>query len=216
LNKELKLKLKLNTVYSIGHSSHDWATFKGLLDVAGIEVVLDVRSYPASRLPHFNRYALEKRLFAEQIGYAFYGFKLGGRPASGVTDYEEMATNTMFIDGLAEVEATAMLVRAALMCSEHEPISCHRCLLVGRRLVERGVEVAHILRDGSIEPHQDTEERLLKLAHLSNANLLISRADRLAAAYRAQNLKLSRKMKGPPREYHGHDGVYPWAGWNDD
>lgn len=180
------------TVYSVGHSSHDWATFKGLLDVAGIEVVLDVRSNPASRLPHFNRSALEKRLFAAEIGYAFYGLELGGRPASGVTDYEQMATNPLFLDGLAQVEATARLVRAVLMCSEHEPLTCHRCLLVGRHLVERGVEVAHILRDGSIEPHDDTEERLLKLARLSTANLVISRADRLSAAYRAQNLKLSR------------------------
>jgi hypothetical protein len=108
-----------------------------------------------------------------------------------------MAEQPLFRQGLSEVQAIASPARLALMCSEHEPLTCHCCLLVGRRLVEREVEVAHILRDGRIEPHAETEERLLKLTRQSESDLLASREDRLARAYRVQNQTLwrSRTMK---------------------
>ena len=80
------------------------------------------------------------------------------------------------------------------MCAEHDPLICHRFLLVSRRLVERGIGVAHILRDGQIESHDQTEERLLKLTRPMESHLLVSRADQLAWAYHAQNQRL-RKLK---------------------
>ena len=51
----------MTLVFSIGHSNHDWETFKRLLETANIGTVADVRSSPASRLPHFNRAALKDR-----------------------------------------------------------------------------------------------------------------------------------------------------------
>ena len=101
-----------------------------------------------------------------------------------------MATNPLFMTGLDRVEELASRSRLVLMCSEHEPLECHRCLLVGRRLVERGVDVEHILRDGTIEPHAAAEDRLLKLTRQTESDLFASRADRLARAYRDQNLRL--------------------------
>ena len=47
------------------------------------------------------------------------------------------------------------------MCAEKEPLDCHRTLLVGRALDERGVKVEHILADGGLETHADTMDRLL-------------------------------------------------------
>ena len=91
----------MNTIYSVGHSSHDWPTFIRLLDAAGIGVVIDVRSNPASRLAHFNRTALKERLNAVGVGYLFLGLELGGRAREGgVPDYEQMATSRMFAEGL--------------------------------------------------------------------------------------------------------------------
>ena len=84
----------------------------------------------------------------------------------GVPDYEQMATSRMFAEGLNGVEEMAARTRPSLICSEHEPLTCHRCLLVGRRLAERGNDVAHILRDGRIEANTTTEERLLALIRL--------------------------------------------------
>lgn len=183
----------MTIVLTVGHSSHDWPTFLRLLDRAEIGVVVDIRSNPVSRLPHFNRMALKEHLNAAGVGYVFLGLELGGRPRSGgVPDYEKMATSPIFADGIARVEEMAARTRPALMCSEHEPLTCHRCLLVGRRLVERGVSVAHILRDGSIEPNEVTEDRLLALTGQTERDLLATREDRLRAAYRVQGLRIAR------------------------
>jgi uncharacterized protein (DUF488 family) len=187
---------RMTPVFTVGHSSHDWATFQRLLDRAEIGVVVDVRSNPVSRLPHFNRTALRERLNAAGVGYVFLGLELGGRPRSGgVPDYEKMAAGPLFAEGIARVEETAARTRPALMCSEHEPLSCHRCLLVGRRLAERGVSVAHILRDGSIEPNELTEDRLLALTGQTERDLLAPRQDRLRAAYRIQGLRIARARR---------------------
>src|SRR4029077_978251 len=83
---------------------------------------------------------------------------------NGVVDYEAMATRPEFAAGLARVMDAATRQRVCLLCAEREPLGCHRCLLVGRALCERGLMLGHIRPDGSIEPHAATEERLLALA----------------------------------------------------
>ena len=164
---------------------------RGSIGDAEITALADVRSSPSSRYPHFSRTALKTRLNAIGISYVFMGVELGGRPrCGGPADYEQMAASPSFMAGLDRIEELASRSRLAMMCSEHEPLTCHRCLLVGRRLVERGVEVAHILRDGTIEPHAATEDRLLKLTRQTENDLFASRSDRLARAYRDQNLRL--------------------------
>ena len=192
----------MTTVWTLGHSTHDWHSFERLLTAADIGAVADVRSWPSSRLPHFSRPALQARLNASGIAYLYLGLELGGRPRNGVAaDYEARAMQPPFQEGLSKVQAIAARARLALMCSEHEPLTCHRCLLVGRRLVERGVEVAHILRDGRVEAHATTEERLLKLTRQSENDLLASRDDRLARAYRIQNQTLWRSRIAKERRF---------------
>jgi uncharacterized protein (DUF488 family) len=187
-------------VWSVGTSNNNWTSFKRLLVGADIEVLIDVRSRPVSRHPHFNRPTLRAGLNAAGIGYVFLGLELGGRPAGGgYADYEAMAVSPLFIEGLQKVEELAQRARPVLCCAEAEPLACHRCLLVGRRLVERGVEVEHILRDGSIEPHAMSEDRLLKLTRQTEADLFASREGRLARAYRAQNQRLWRPTPAPRR-----------------
>jgi uncharacterized protein (DUF488 family) len=183
-------------VVTIGHSNHDWPHFLHLLEIANMGVVADVRSYPSSRLPHFNASTLKARLAAAGISYVYLGRELGGLTTDGsLPDYDRMAAAPAFLDGIVRVEEIAARTLLALMCSEHEPLNCHRCLLVGRHLALRGAAIAHILRDGTIEPNAATEDRLLKLTRQSEGDLLASRADRLAAAYRAQALRITRKTR---------------------
>lgn len=181
------------TVFSIGHSDHPWPNFERLLTSVGVEVLIDVRSHPSSRLPHFSRPTLRAALNTIGVSYVYMGAELGGRPASGAAaDYEAMAKSSLFADALNRVQDIAARARPVLMCSEHEPTQCHRCLLIGRRLAERGVSVEHILRDGSVEGHKATEERLLKLTRQTEADLFGTREERLERAYRAQNHRLWR------------------------
>ena len=76
------------------------------------------------------------------------------------------------------------------MCAEKEPLDCHRTVLVSRRLAERGVAVEHLLADGSVRPHADVEDALLKKT--GGADLFEDRTARLARAYTARE----RAMKG--------------------
>jgi uncharacterized protein (DUF488 family) len=185
------------TILTIGHSRHSLERFLALLEAGQVTAVADVRSAPASRFsPQFNKSALAASLAAQNIGYVFLGKELGGRPeqaelyTQGRADYEKMAASPDFRAGLAQLMEAAAQNRVAAMCSEADPLDCHRCLLVGRALAEAGVEVGHILGSGEIVSHGAVEERLLQLQHLADDDLLMgSRQERLAEAYRARARK---------------------------
>ncbi|MBI1683752.1 DUF488 domain-containing protein [Caulobacter hibisci] len=177
-------------VLTIGHSNHGWDRFSELLRGAGVTAVADVRTSPWSRhTPQFNRETLAARLKSEGVAYVFLGAELGGRPEGahlfdqGVADYEAMAIEPRFREGLDRVVKGAKTHLVALMCSEKEPLDCHRCLLVSRRLQERGLAVAHIHPDGAVEPHETTEHRLLVCEGLEHEDIFEGRESRLARAY---------------------------------
>lgn len=186
------------SVLTIGHSTHTWEHFTTLLQGAGVTALADVRSSPYSRrCPQFNRDELREKLRQEGISYVFLGNELGGRPkepklyCSGVADYEKMAKTEAFGEGLRRVVEGAKNYRIALLCSEHDPLNCHRCLLVGRALAERQVEVRHILSRGAVTTQTEIEDRLLKLHDYGTNDLFLPRIDRLAAAYRARAHKVA-------------------------
>lgn len=186
----------MTSVFSVGHSDHPWGRFVELLRAYDIAALVDVRSSPRSRYAHFSKVAVQAELGRVGIGYFYLGSELGGRPRwGGAPDYEEMAKNPAFHAGLDRLEEIAAHGRVAIMCAEAEPLQCHRFLLVGRRLAERGVTVAHILRDGRVERHSETEDRLLRVSRQTERDLFASRVDRLARAYRDQNMRLWRPSR---------------------
>ena len=175
---------------TIGHSNLPADRFIKLLKDAEVNAVIDVRSVPFSRwCPWFSSKGLAARLAAEGIAYHALGDELGGRPrdpqlyCGGIADYEAMAARPEFRAGLDRVVDETRRHRVCLLSSEREPLDCHRCLLVGRALTERGLRPGHIRVDGSIEPHATTEQRLLALAG-GEADLFHDPASRLADAYR--------------------------------
>ena len=183
-------------ILTIGHSRHSWELFTALLAVAGVEAIADIRSAPRSRFsPQFNKDAMREALAARGVGYIFLGKELGGRPRSqdlytdGVADYEKMVASPEFRHGLDRLMETARRSNLAAMCSEADPLECHRCLLVGRALAAQGADVRHILASGKIVAHAEVEERLLSLENLAEDLLANSREARLAEAYRARSRK---------------------------
>ena len=192
-------------ILTIGHSTHPWDRFIALLRGAEVTAVADVRSAPYSRrAPQFSREVLTSRLREAGIAYVYLGQDLGGRPADktlfcdGVVDYERVAATPGFAAGLDRVIAGSGRHRIALMCAERDPLDCHRCLLVGRRLRERGVTVGHILSDGTIQPHSEIEARLLAIANADADDMFESHAERLARAYRAYGRKAA--YEAPARD----------------
>jgi uncharacterized protein (DUF488 family) len=189
---------------TIGHSSHTQERFIALLRGAGVTAIADVRTAPYSRRhPQFNRETLRATLQSERIAYVYLGRELGGRPSApefysaGVADYEKMAQAGEFGAGLDRVIEGARKYRVALMCSEREPLQCHRCLLVSRALTQRGVRVSHILDDGGIASHAEIEEKLLEIASRNSADLFASRSERLATAYREYARKVAFAASPP-------------------
>jgi len=173
-------------------------------------MVADVRSTPHSRFcAWFSQKPLAAALSATGIGYTAMGDTLGGRPRNDrlyrddVADYEAMAIEPDYVAGLDRLLEIAARSRLCLMCAEREPLDCHRCLLVGRSLAERGVAVGHILHDGSVEAHAETERRLLALDEKAVPQacdlFAAGQRDRLAAAYRrrARAVAFRRKASAP-------------------
>lgn len=118
------------------------------------------------RNPQFNRETLPAALATIGIGYqhvaALGGFRRphpdspneGWRHPSfrGYADY--MATDA-FKAAVADLLASAQLVRVALMCAEAVPWRCHRRLIADALLV-RGAQVEEIRSPTRMEPHRLT------------------------------------------------------------
>jgi uncharacterized protein (DUF488 family) len=187
---------------TIGHSNLAADRFMALLKNAGVSAIADVRSVPFSRwCPWFSSKALAQRLAGAGIVYLPLGAALGGRPRDvrlyrdGVADYEAMAARGEFATGLAQVVDESARHRVCLLCAERDPLDCHRCLLIGRALAERRLKLGHVRADGSIEPHAETEERLLALSG-GDADLFRDRAERLTHAYRRRAHAVAARLKG--------------------
>jgi uncharacterized protein (DUF488 family) len=154
---------ELRTFYTIGHSSHPSEHFVQLLKQHRIEVLVDTRSAPYSRYsPQFDRESLRDLVTAAGTKYLYLGDVIGGRPRDenhydehGRARYAKMGKDEEFLQAIARIEHGAAEFRVALMCSEEDPAHCHRRLLVGRVLMERGAELLHIRGDGRL--HDDAE-----------------------------------------------------------
>lgn len=182
-------------VFTVGHSNHSWEEFVKLLLRQRIEEVVDVRSSPYSRyVAHFNHNELRQALEDVVIGYTFLGGELGGRPADrscydadGQVLYDRVAETDAFDDGLRQVMRRADDCRLVLLCTEKEPLECHRTLLVSQALAGRGVAVDHILSNGNIESHADAMARLVGLFKLPpNGDMFRSKADTINEALALQ------------------------------
>lgn len=177
-----------NPVLTVGHSNHSWEAFARLLHRHRVNALADVRSVPASRFnPQFNRSVLSASLKAVGIGYAYRGRELGGRPQdpacyeNGRVRYDLMAGTRAFRRGLALVKAAAATHRVVLLCAEKDPLDCHRTLLVARALAADGVEVLHILADGTLETHAEAMNRLLASYDLEPAGDMFTSRDEFVA-----------------------------------
>ena len=149
-------------IHTVGHSTRSIDRFLELLGIHSIELVIDVRRWPASkRNPQFHRESLAKSLDGIGIGYDWRG-ELGGfrKPAlesvntawkvGAFRAYADFMLTDDFGRILKEVDQQVSRQRAAFMCAEAVPWQCHRQLLADAFFV-RGWIVRHIMDDGCRE-----------------------------------------------------------------
>ncbi|GAB1544109.1 DUF488 domain-containing protein [Scytonema sp. NUACC21] len=177
-------------LFTIGHSNHNIKTFVELLKQHKIDAIADVRSHPYSRyLPHFSKLEIIKSLEEEKIKYVFLGRKLGARPdnpgcyVEGKAVYEKIANTELFAQGIKNLLKGLRTYRIALMCAEKDPIACHRAILVCQYIKNCNLNISHIKSDGSLELHNELEDRLLKkfgFLHLFESQLELETAKQLS------------------------------------
>lgn len=145
----------MTEILTVGHGDLEPERLVRNLRAARVERLVDVRSVPYSRRhPQFNRRALEHAVREDGIAYEWEP-ALGGRPddpallTDGRPDYGKIADTERFREAVHELIDAAGESRTAILCSEGRPEQCHRTLLVSRALMDRGVRVEHLLKDGT-------------------------------------------------------------------
>jgi uncharacterized protein (DUF488 family) len=168
---------KNTQVYTIGHSTLAIEDFVRLLKDNYIRVLVDVRSQPYSRFnPQYNRDSFKHAMAYAGIEYVFAGEHLGGRPDDPTcykagtvpdgkadylkeVDYAEVMKRDWYQRGIERLLEIAGERLTAIMCSEEDPLKCHRHHLVTQTLLRQGVTVWHIRADGQVEEAQPLPEK---------------------------------------------------------
>ncbi len=156
----------MTTIYSIGHGARAIETFLELLQGAGIERLVDVRTAPGSRKhPQFGRDALADSVEAQGIDYAWQGKALGGfrralpdsrhvsLRSAGFRGYADHMETEEFRAAVEHLIDTSRGTTTAIMCAESLWWRCHRRML-SDALTARGCHVVHIMERGKLQPHR--------------------------------------------------------------
>lgn len=194
-------------ILTIGYSGRDIETFMGLLAANMVDVVCDVRSTPYSGYkPEFSRGALRTHLHGGFVKYVFLGAALGARPADrncyvdGQATYDRIAATPAFQKSLDRIRSGSARQNLALVCSEADPIECHRAVLVCRHLDDVRDRIFHILADGRLESQGDFEGRLVAFRGLTPPPLLCGPGDwerAVSTAYDRQGDAIAYRERWP-------------------
>lgn len=202
-------------VYTVGHSNHPLPYFLDLLHTHGITCLVDVRSVAASAYnPQFNGGVLFAALKNVGIAYLHFAREFGARhddpallDAEGRVDFGSVQRSPPFCSGVERLKTGLEKGHVvALMCSEADPLECHRFALVSEFLSRSGFDVRHILKDKTLLTNADLEGLLLKkyAKKLPQTSLFetVTPAQQLAAAYRLCNREIGFVPQNPDAHEH--------------
>jgi uncharacterized protein (DUF488 family) len=136
----------MKKIYTLGTDRRSEEDFIEILFAYNIQSLIDVRSYPKSKLPLFIRETLEATLRREGIEYHFLGKELGGFRKGGYAAY---ILGDDFRRGVDLLESIALVKQSVIICAERFPWKCHR-KWIARALQKRGWEVDHIIDKGKL------------------------------------------------------------------
>lgn len=198
-------------LYTIGHSNHTQEEFIAMLRQYGIDCIVDVRSIPSSKhVPQFNQDVLKWQLEKNSITYLHFGNEFGARRtdclnAEGQVDFELATKAHAFLNGVKRIQkGLERGYHIAFMCSEANPLECHRFSLVSRYFYDYGYDVLHILHDGTLTSHAELEKELIeelrhsKKYHLRETDPLFGSytdEEQLNDAYRLKNKEIGYRTE---------------------
>lgn len=201
----------MKIIYTIGHSSYETEYFLTLLKKYEINCVVDIRGMPYSKyVPQYNKEPIKKLLQSKGIYCIYMGTELGiiqSRKdlldSEGYLDFDKMKKSSEFRTALSRIlDGLEKGYTIAVMCTEKDPIDCHRSILICRELHSHGCEIRHIMPDGTIETQEQLEAALVNmyfknslqesLFHVIKDDTLLE--SRLDEAYRKRNRDLVKKL----------------------
>ena len=137
----------MKRIYTLGTGRRSEEDFIEILFGYDIKTLVDVRSFPKSKMPIFTRENLETLLKREGINYVFLGRELGGFRKGGYEAYTEL--RKILEKGVDELESIAAKGTSVIICAERFPWKCHR-RWISREFHRRGWQVEHIIDKGKV------------------------------------------------------------------
>lgn len=152
-------------LYSIGHSNRSVEEFNNLIE--NFDVLVDIRSHPYSKYTvDFNGDTMQKHL---KIKYLYMGDLLGGKVEktlllpNGKPNYTKIIQTDNFQQGIKRLlTGLEKKYKIVLMCSEKDPMICHRFNIVSKYLAETyKINIQHIIDENTILSHQEVEKQMV-------------------------------------------------------
>lgn len=197
-----------NIIYSIGYSGFKIEDFIHALKFYKINSLIDVRSMPLSQhFTDYNKQELSESLIRNGIYYRNYKDEFGARQndhryyPNGYLDFSIFSKSERFQGGMNKIIAAMPLgYQFALMCSEKDPIFCHRAIMVAREFNDNGILANHILSDGSTCTQEDIETRLVDMFftdrnQLSFFSCQLTWDEMVRESYIQQNQKIGYRLE---------------------
>jgi len=189
--------------FTIGHSNRTLNEFISLLNNLSINCVVDARSKPYSKYAkQFNKETIKKFLEDNKIYYIFMGNELGAKTENakfltkGEVDFNKLRESPDFKNGISRIiDGLNKKFNIAIMCSEKNPIDCHRFSLISKELKFRGIEVKHIISAGEIKTQEEIENEVVKNFEKNQLNIF-GELDSIDNAYE----KITKKIRYKVRE----------------
>ena len=141
-------------IYTLGYGGHGLDEFLSIIDYYLISIIIDVRRFPKSKIPYYNKDYLEKIFMHKGIRYYWLGEYLGGYRGGyrkymmteqyrlGIAIMEKLIQQTIYGDG-----------KPVIICLEQNPRGCHR-KYIAETLQEKGYMVIHIIEKNKAKEHK--------------------------------------------------------------
>lgn len=163
-------------IFTIGHTLQSQDDFYDMLQQFNIDCIIDVRSMPFSKhAPQFNKETLNSYLKNKNILYAHFGKEFGARREDCLQLVQKEGKELMQVNfelgiktdnfqlGIKRLNMALGQGRTiALMCTEANPLDCHRFSFISRFLYDNNYEIAHIVRDKNTHTIQAKKHKELE------------------------------------------------------
>jgi uncharacterized protein (DUF488 family) len=128
------------SVFTIGFTKKNAQKFFGLLQLAGVKTVIDVRLNNVSQLAGFAKHE-DLKFFLKELNGTEYIYAPELAPTKDIlnpykkgnmtwAEYEDKFLNLMARRNIEKQIRPELIDNGCLLCSEHEPHLCHRRLVV--------------------------------------------------------------------------------------